>query len=37
MDLEEVNVNWGFDGSASYQQVTSKLERERGGWLDGGG
>ena len=27
-----VNVNWGFEGSASYQQVTSKLE---GGWLDG--
>ena len=26
------NVNWGFEGSASYQQVTSKLE----GWLDGG-
>ena len=20
------NVNWGFEGSASYQQVTSKLE-----------
>ena len=30
---EEVNVNWGFWGSASYQQVTSKLEE---GWLDGG-
>ena len=28
-----VNVNWGFEGSASYQQVTSKLER---GLLDGG-
>ena len=26
------NVNWGFEGSASYQQVTSKLEGE----LDGG-
>lgn len=33
MDLEEVNVNWGFDGSASYQQVTSKLER--GGSMGG--
>ena len=21
------NVNWGFEGPASYQQVTSKLER----------
>lgn len=30
----EANVNWGFEGSASYQQVASKLE---GGWLDGGG
>ena len=28
-----VNVNWGFERSESYQQVTSKLE---GGWLDGG-
>ena len=27
------NVNWGFERSASYQQVTSKLEGE----LDGGG
>lgn len=27
------NVNWGFERSASCQQVTSKLE---GGWLDGG-
>ena len=27
------NVNWGFERSASYQQVTSKLEE---GWLDGG-
>lgn len=32
--MKEVNVNWGFEGSASYQQVTSKLE---GGWLDGWG
>lgn len=29
MDLEDVNVNCGFERSASYQQV-------RGGWLDGG-
>ena len=35
MDLEEVNVNWGFEGSASYQQVTSKLEREGGSSMGG--
>ena len=27
------NVNWGFERSASYQQVTSKLER--GGSMGG--
>ena len=27
------NVNWGFGGSASYQQVTRKLER--GGSIGG--
>ena len=39
------NVNWGFEGSASYQQVTSKLERvarwgikvEFGGFIGGFG
>ena len=39
------NVNWGFGGSASYQQVTSKLERvarwrikvEFGGFIGGVG
>ena len=25
-EWEGANVNWGFEGSASYQQVTSKLE-----------
>lgn len=45
MEWGGANVNWGFERSASYQQVTSKLERvvrwgikvEFGGFIGGFG
>lgn len=36
-ELEGANVNWGFERSASYQQVTSKLEEGVARWGDKSG